>query len=101
MRHLSLTCQVTAAAPGPDAAAPTKALPPFPHRITLPSLRPLPKPVRSSFVKKLFASKSNYRVVQKKGTVLLSTSLAWLAAAGQKLPLNFAPFLLPCAVHFF
>ena len=35
-----------------------------------------------------------YRLVQKKGTVLLSTSLAWLAAAGQKLSLNLAPFLL-------
>ena len=35
-----------------------------------------------------------YRVVHKKGTVLLSTSLAWLAAAGQKLSLNLAPFLL-------
>ena len=38
-----------------------------------------------------------YRVVQKKETVLLSTSLAcqlWLAAAEQKLSLNLAPFLL-------
>ena len=39
-----------------------------------------------------------YRVVKKKGTVLLSTTLAWLrlwlAAARQKLSLNLAPFLL-------
>ena len=37
------------------------------------------------------------RVGQKKGTVLLSNSLAWplwLAAAGQKISLNLAPFLL-------
>ena len=35
-----------------------------------------------------------YRLVQKKGTVLVSTSLAWPAAAGQKLSLKLAPFLL-------
>ena len=40
-----------------------------------------------------------YRVVQKKGTVLLSTSLWWLAATGQKLSLNLAPFLLLNPVH--
>ena len=34
-----------------------------------------------------------YRLVQKKGTVLLSTSLAWLAAASQKLSLNLEPFI--------
>ena len=42
-----------------------------------------------------------YRVVQKKGTVLLSTSLVWPAvAAGQKLSLNLAPFLLLNPVHY-
>ena len=35
-----------------------------------------------------------YRLGQKKGTVLLSTSLAWLAAVRQKLSLNLTPFLL-------
>ena len=35
-----------------------------------------------------------YRPVQKKGTVLLSTSLAWPAEARQKLSLNLTPFLL-------
>ena len=35
-----------------------------------------------------------YRLMQKKGTVLLSTSLPWPAVAGQKLSHNLAPFLL-------
>ena len=42
---------------------------------------------------------SAYRLVQKKRTVLLSTSLGWLTAAGQKLSLNLAPFLLLNPVH--
>ena len=38
--------------------------------------------------------------MQKKGTVLLSTSLAWLAAAGQKLSRNLARFILLNPVHY-
>ena len=40
---------------------------------------------------------TTYRLVQKKGTVLqllLSTSMAWPAVAGQKFSRNLAPFLL-------
>ena len=33
--------------------------------------------------------------MQKKGTVLLSSRLAWPGEAGQKLSFNLAPFLLP------
>ena len=55
-------------------------------------------------VAKLKANRRVQRVqaCAKKGTVLLSTSLAWplwLAAARQKLSLNLAPFLLLNPVH--
>ena len=50
-----------------------------------------------------YSRADKYRLVQKKGTVLLRTSLAWPAvagaAAGQKLSLNLAPFLLLNPVH--
>ena len=43
---------------------------------------------------------SELQACAEKGTVLLSTSLVWLAAARQKLSLNLAPFLLLNPVQF-
>ena len=51
-------------------------------------------------------SHAKYRLVQKKGTVLLSTSLAWPAVAGCSLADTFSQlsaisFAQPCTLHIF